>query len=139
MDISEMDVLEMMNSEVSEIRYIHFQYDHFTLSPPFYPTPELNPNLSKGDLVLELDKDVPRGEWRLAIVQEVIPSLDKNVRKVRIKNLAGLFIRLITQVCSLEINNSTLTPNFELGSHKLDSNFFNCFGKGFGNFDFFVA
>ncbi len=65
---------------------------------------ELNPNLSEGDLVLELDKDVPRGEWRLAIIQEVIPSLDNNVRKIRIKNSAGSFIRPITQVCSLEIN-----------------------------------
>jgi hypothetical protein len=67
---------------------------------------ELNPNLSEGDLVLELDKYVPRGEWRLAIVQEVLPSLDKKVRKVQIKYSAGLFIRPITQVCSLEINNN---------------------------------
>jgi hypothetical protein len=65
---------------------------------------ELNPNLSQRDLVLELDKDVPRGEWRLAIIQEVIPSLDNNVRKIRIKNSAGSFICPITQVCSLEIN-----------------------------------
>ena len=60
----------------------------------------------KGDLVLELDKDIPRGEWRLAIIQDVIPSLDKNVLKVRIKNSAGSFIRPKTQVCSLEINNN---------------------------------
>jgi hypothetical protein len=67
---------------------------------------ELNPNLSKWDLVLELDKDIPRGEWRLAIIQEVIPSLDKNVRKIRIKNSAGSFIRPITQVCFLELNSN---------------------------------
>jgi hypothetical protein len=66
---------------------------------------ELNPNLCEGDIVLEVDKDVPRGEWCLAIIQEIIPSLDKNVHKVWIKNSAGLFIRPITQVCSLEINN----------------------------------
>jgi hypothetical protein len=52
---------------------------------------ELNPNLNVGGIILELDKDVPKGEWCLAIIQEVFPSLDKNVRKVQIKNLAGLF------------------------------------------------
>jgi hypothetical protein len=67
---------------------------------------ELNPNLSEEDLVLELDKDIPRGEWRFAIIKEVIPSLDKNVRKVWKKNSARSFIRPITQVCSLEINNN---------------------------------
>ena len=79
---------------------------------------ELNPNLSEGDLVLELDKDVPRGEWRLAIIQEVIPSLDKNVRKIRIKYSAGSFIRPITQVCSLEINaNKKFISEAEVISH----------------------
>ncbi len=42
----------------------------------------IEPNLSEGDIVLELDKDVPRGEWRLGIVQEVIPSFDKTCAKL---------------------------------------------------------
>ena len=65
---------------------------------------ELNPNLKKGDIVLELDKDTSRGEWRIAIIEEVFPSSDSNVRKIRIKNSAGIFVRPITQVCTLEIN-----------------------------------
>jgi hypothetical protein len=32
---------------------------------------ELNPNLNVRDIVLELDKDVPRGELHLAIIKEV--------------------------------------------------------------------
>ena len=67
---------------------------------------QLNPNLEVGDIVLELDPNVPRGEWRLAIIQEVFPSSDNNVRKVQIKNSAGTFLRPITQLCSLELNSS---------------------------------
>ncbi len=43
MDISEMDISEMMTSEVSEIRYIYFRYPDFPIYHPFYPTPNSNP------------------------------------------------------------------------------------------------
>ena len=58
-----------------------------------------------------LDPNVPRGEWRLAIIQEVLPSSDNNVRKVKIKNSAGTFLRPITQLCSLELNSSKQFEN----------------------------
>ena len=46
-------------------------------------------NLSTGDVVLLREKNLPRCEWRLAVVHEAIPGKDLKVRRVTIRLLDG--------------------------------------------------
>ena len=46
-------------------------------------------NLSEGDVVLLREKNVPRGDWRIARVSRPIPSRDGLVRKVMLRFLDG--------------------------------------------------
>ena len=65
--------------------------------------PNLVPNLEVGDIVWEIDPNVSRGRWKLAVVSEVQPSKDGLVRKCTIKNQNGSYVRPITNLCPLEI------------------------------------
>lgn len=42
---------------------------------------DARPNLKEGDVVLLRDKSVPRNQWPLAVIEEVLPSSDKVVHK----------------------------------------------------------
>jgi hypothetical protein len=60
-------------------------------------------DLEVGELVLQIDPNVPRGQWKLAIVEEVYPSeSDNKIRRCRIKTSDGTYDRPITQLVSLE-------------------------------------
>ena len=59
-------------------------------------------NLATGDLVLLVDENLPRNQWRLGRVKEAMRSSDGLVRKVRVKTQAGTLIRPITKLCLLE-------------------------------------
>ena len=48
-------------------------------------------NLKVGDLVLMVDGDAPRGSWPKAWVEEILPSLDGVVRKVKVRTTRGDF------------------------------------------------
>jgi hypothetical protein len=63
----------------------------------------IKPNVEVGELVLELDPNVPKGMWKLAVIDEVFPSKDGLVRKVKIRTASGLYERPITQLCPLDI------------------------------------
>jgi hypothetical protein len=41
-------------------------------------------NLAVGDVVIELDKNLPRGVWRLMRVSQIFPSKDGLVRRVEV-------------------------------------------------------
>jgi hypothetical protein len=59
-------------------------------------------NLMVGDLVFMCDEGYPRGKWPLAKVVEVIYDLDKNVRRVIVKDKIGLKERPISKLALLE-------------------------------------
>jgi hypothetical protein len=60
-------------------------------------------DLEVGELVLQIDPNVPRGQWKLAIVEEVYPSdSDNKIWRCRIKTSDGTYDRPITQLVSLE-------------------------------------
>jgi hypothetical protein len=63
----------------------------------------IKPNVEVGELVLELDPNVPKGMWKLAVIDEVFPSKDGLVRKVKIRTASGLYERPITQLCPLDV------------------------------------
>jgi hypothetical protein len=64
----------------------------------------VNPEVREGQLVWEVDTSIGAGKWRMARVIELIPSTDGLVRKVKIKNLNGVFERAITSLCPLELD-----------------------------------
>ena len=71
---------------------------------------ELVKDLEVGELVLQIDPNIPRGHWKLAIVEEVYPSeSDQKVRRCRIRTSDGTYDRPITQLVSLEFK--TLNEN----------------------------
>ena len=63
-----------------------------------------NKDLATGDVVLVMEKDIPRGLWKLGIVQETFPGKDGHVRTVRIKVHGSSYIRPISRLCPLELS-----------------------------------
>jgi hypothetical protein len=64
---------------------------------------ELVKDLEVGELVRQIDPDIPRGHWKLAIVEEVYPSeSDQKVWCFQIKTSDGTYNIPITQLVSLE-------------------------------------
>jgi hypothetical protein len=61
-------------------------------------------NLKEGDLVIELSESEPRLLWKIAKVVEILPGIDENVRKVKIKHKGGdnILIRPIHKLFPLE-------------------------------------
>ena len=55
-------------------------------------------NLQTGDIVLVLDKDLPRGSWPLGRIVRVFPSADSLVRKVLVKTGTSTYLRPIHKV-----------------------------------------
>jgi hypothetical protein len=47
--------------------------------------------IKEDDVVIEVDENVPRGEWRKMRVSQVFPSEDGLVRKVEVTNGCGKF------------------------------------------------
>ena len=60
------------------------------------------PNLEVGEVVLQIEPNIPRGQWRMAVVEEVLPGLDGKVRRCRIRTTAGTYERPITKLIPLE-------------------------------------
>ena len=62
------------------------------------------PDVTEGDLALEIDEQAPRGLWRLCKIQEVHPSKDDHIRSVSIKMLNGgkIYKRPITRIVPLD-------------------------------------
>ncbi|XP_014676742.1 PREDICTED: uncharacterized protein LOC106816632 [Priapulus caudatus] len=67
---------------------------------------ESQPNIKDGDIVLLKDKEVPRSEWPMGIVEGAMPSeSDGNVRKAQVRILRGgrtvRFSRPVTELIRL--------------------------------------
>ena len=58
--------------------------------------------VEKGSVVL-INDGLPRLQWKLGIIQELIPSLDGIVRSVKLKTLNGIQLRPITKLYPLEL------------------------------------
>ena len=62
-------------------------------------------NLCKGDLILMVDTNVPRGQWTKAVVTETFPDRWKIVRKCQITtSTGGTFLRDSRKLILLEGN-----------------------------------
>ena len=59
------------------------------------------PDLKVDDVVLLVDKNTPRGQWRLGRVQETFPGRDGHVRVVSVKVGTTSLTRPITQLCRI--------------------------------------
>jgi hypothetical protein len=60
------------------------------------------PNLHPNDLVLMMEENLPRGQWPLGRIVEVLPSDDDRVRTVKVKTARGQYCRPVTKICLLE-------------------------------------
>jgi hypothetical protein len=60
--------------------------------------------LAEGDLVIEIDTNQPRDSWKLAVIEQVLPSDDTKVCKVTIRNSKGLYTRPIVNLIPLKQN-----------------------------------
>ena len=62
-------------------------------------------NVQVGDLVLVKDLSaLVRGKWSLARINDVFPSRDGNVRKVEVSFKGGRYVRPVTSIAPLEMN-----------------------------------
>ena len=59
-------------------------------------------NVTRGDLVLVTDKQLPRNEWLTGRVIDVITGQDGLVRMAIVKTRAGTFSRPVVKLCILE-------------------------------------
>lgn len=59
-------------------------------------------NLAVGDVVMVLNEALPRNQWPLATVVEVIPGSDGLVRVVKVKTRDGVYMRPVHKLCLLE-------------------------------------
>jgi hypothetical protein len=60
------------------------------------------PNVKEDDVVLEIDPNLPRGQWRLLRVAAILPSEDGLVRKVRVVSADHKeYERSISRLCPI--------------------------------------
>ena len=59
-------------------------------------------NMTDGDIVLLVDSDVPRGQWKMGRVVKVIPSKDDLVRKVMVKTSTSTYLRPVHKLVLLQ-------------------------------------
>ena len=59
-------------------------------------------NLAVNDLVLVVDKTVPRSRWLLGRVTKVFPGEDSRVRTAEVKTKDSSLTRPVTKLCLLE-------------------------------------
>jgi hypothetical protein len=58
-------------------------------------------NIKIGSVVVEIDPNLPRGQWKLATVEEVKASRDGRIRQVVIRTAKGLYTRPIVNLVPL--------------------------------------
>ena len=60
-------------------------------------------DLKKGDIVIVISPDTPRGKWPLGMIMEVFPGKDNHVRVASVKIGGKQYTRPISRLCPLEI------------------------------------
>ena len=58
--------------------------------------------MTEGDIVLLVDSDVPRGQWKMGRVLKVIPSRDGLVRKVVVKTSTSTYLRPVHKLVLIQ-------------------------------------
>lgn len=61
-------------------------------------------NLEKGSVVIIREDNVPRLQWPVGVVEEVVTGRDGVCRKVKVRTKAGIFWRPIQRLHDLELN-----------------------------------
>jgi hypothetical protein len=64
------------------------------------------PNFAVGDVVLEINKSLGRGQWNIGHITQIYPGSDGLVRAVDVQFPTGIFRRGVTELCLLESNSS---------------------------------
>lgn len=64
--------------------------------------PNIQRNLRRGDLVLVVDDNVPRGQWRLGRVMAPIASADGLIRSAEVLTKSGTCVRPVGKLALLE-------------------------------------
>ena len=59
-------------------------------------------NMTEGDIVLLVDSDVPRGQWKMGRVVKVVPSRDGLVRKVVVKTSTSTYLRPVHKLVLIQ-------------------------------------
>ena len=62
-----------------------------------------NRDFQVGDMVLVIEKDIPRGQWNMGKIENIYPGKDGHVRTVKVKVRGSLYVRPITKLCHLEL------------------------------------
>jgi hypothetical protein len=76
------------------------------------------PNFTVGDIVLEINKTLGRGQWNIGHIVQVYPGSDGCVRAVDVQLPTGIFRRGITELCLLESSSAGEPASGEDGSAK---------------------
>ncbi|XP_074662622.1 uncharacterized protein LOC141915116 [Tubulanus polymorphus] len=63
-----------------------------------------NQNIANGDIVLVIDKDLPRRQWKLGEIKSVYPGKDGLIRVVDVETSKKVYKRSIGNICPLEFN-----------------------------------
>ena len=61
-------------------------------------------NLKTGDLLLVIERDTPRRQWNMGIIENTYPSNYSHVRTVKVNIKGSSYIRPITKLCHLEMS-----------------------------------
>ena len=61
-------------------------------------------SVSKDDLVMIVNENIPRGQWELGRVVQLFPGDDNQVRVVKVKTAEGENIRPVAKLCLLQEN-----------------------------------
>ncbi|ENN77044.1 hypothetical protein YQE_06450, partial [Dendroctonus ponderosae] len=64
------------------------------------------PNLREGMLVILREDNVPSFKWTMARIIKVIPGKDNKVRVVQVKTGTGVYLRSVTKIAVLPIDDS---------------------------------
>ena len=64
------------------------------------------PNFAVGDIVLEINKSLGRGQWNIGHITQIYPGSDGLVRAVDVQFPTGIFRRGVTELCLLESSSS---------------------------------
>ena len=79
---------------------------------------KLRQNIEIGDIVLVIDPDFKRGQWKMGKIIETYSGTDGNIRSAKIKTSTGNYDRLITKMCLLLAKNEY---NNQISEEPIDS------------------
>ncbi|XP_057378039.1 uncharacterized protein LOC130700052 [Daphnia carinata] len=64
-------------------------------------------NMSVNDVVMLIDPNVPRGQWKIGSVSKTFPGADGLIRVVEVQTEGAVFVRPVHRLCLLEASSRT--------------------------------